>query len=93
MSYFQQTSFQPAHYYPSNDPVAGGTFQREFPPPDSRVYLDQPYHPYPMVAPQTTVFVYDDHPDFRQRDQGLLAALCAACLCCWLLPPFPTWHC
>lgn len=93
MSYYQQSSFQPAHYYPSNDPVAGGTFQREFPPPNSRVYLDQPYHPYPMVAPQTTVFVYDDHPDFRQRDQGLLAALCAACLCCWLLPPFPTWHC
>ena len=93
MSYYQQSSFQPAHYYPSNDPVAGGTFQREFPPPNSRVYLDQPYHPYPMVAPQTTVVVYDDHPDFRQRDQGLLAALCAACLCCWLLPPFPTWHC
>lgn len=90
-SYYQQPSFQPAHYYPAND--TGAHYQRDFPPPNADVYTNQPYQPYPMVAPQTTVFIYEDQPSFRQRDDGLLAALCAACLCCWLLPPFPTWHC
>lgn len=90
-SYYQQPSFQPAHYYPAND--TGARFERHFPPPNADVYTNEPYQPYPMVAPQTTVFIYEDQPSFRQRDDGLLAALCAACLCCWLLPPFPTWHC
>lgn len=92
MSYYQQPSFQPPHYYPTTD-NGGAALQRDFPPPNTGVYTSQPYQPYPMVAPQTTVFIYDDHPNFRQRDDSLLAALCAACLCCWLLPPFPTWHC
>lgn len=90
-SYYQQPSFQPAHYYPAND--TGARIERDFPPPNADVYTNQPYQLYPMVAPQTTVFIYEDQPSFRQRDDGLLAALCAACLCCWLLPPFPTWHC
>ena len=89
MSYYQQPSFQPPHYYPAND--SGIPFQREFPPPNAEVYTSQPYQAYPMVAPQTTVFIYEDQPAFRQRDDGLFAALCAACLCCWLLPPL-TWH-
>lgn len=93
MSYYQQPFNQPPHYYPSNWNSDVG-FQREFPPQTAEVYTNQPYHPFPMVAPQSTVFIYDDQPSIRsQREEGLLAAFCAACLCCWLLPPYPTWHC
>lgn len=93
MSYYQQPCYQPPHYYPSSM-RDGADFHRELPPPTAEVFTSQPYHPYPMAAPQSTVFIYYDQPSFRsQRDESLLTALCAACLCCWLLPPYPTWHC
>lgn len=92
MSHPQQT-YQPPHYYPPY-PTADQTQSQWMPNGQGyHVQTEQPYQPYPMTAPQTTVFIYDEAHLNRRREteSGILAALCAACLCCWLLP-MPVHH-
>lgn len=84
------TSPQGSFYYHDNSNQASpGVYYQQQP------LMYQPYQTYPMTAPQNTVFIYDDVSRRERNDaigNGLMAALCASCLCCWILPPLPL-HC
>lgn len=75
-------------FYNSNQAPSGVYYQQQ-------PLMYQPYQTYPITDPQNTVFIYDDVAR-RERNEamenGLMAALCASCLCCWILPPLPL-HC
>lgn len=81
--------------YDSRQPIVYGSTGAVYSQQPINTY--QPYQTYPIAAPQSTVFVYDETAT-RRRDHadavesGMLAALCASCICCWILPPFPLWH-
>jgi hypothetical protein len=76
MAFTNQQSYQTSqpqgnsYYYDSNQ--AGGYSQQPM--------MYQPYQTYPIAAPQTTVFVYDDTETTTQRRNGKWFVSCLVCI-------------